>query len=91
VPVLVLRDVTERVESLDAGCARLVGTETELIVGEAAGLLDSRIRRDEMAAGGNPYGDGLAAGRAAQATAALLGLADAPSPMPATTRTSART
>lgn len=84
VPVLVLRDVTERVESLDAGCARLVGTETELIVKEAAGLLDSRVRRDAMTAGGNPYGDGLAAGRAAQATAALLGLADAPSPMPAT-------
>jgi UDP-N-acetylglucosamine 2-epimerase (non-hydrolysing) len=90
VPVLVLRDVTERVESLDAGCARLVGTDTELIVKEAAGLLDRRARRDATAAGANPYGDGLAAARAAQATAAVLGLADTPTAMPATTRTSAR-
>ncbi|HEY7271239.1 MAG TPA: UDP-N-acetylglucosamine 2-epimerase (non-hydrolyzing) [Actinoplanes sp.] len=85
VPALVLRDVTERVESLHAGCARLVGADTELIVKEAAELLDSPVRRDAMTAGGNPYGDGLAAERAAQATAALLGLAQAPEPMsPAT-------
>jgi UDP-N-acetylglucosamine 2-epimerase (non-hydrolysing) len=82
VPALVLRDVTERVESLHAGCARLVGADTDLIVKEAAELLDSRVRRDAMTAGGNPYGDGLAARRTAQATAALLGLADAPEPMP---------
>jgi UDP-N-acetylglucosamine 2-epimerase (non-hydrolysing) len=85
VPALVLRDVTERVESLHAGCARLVGSDTDLIVKEAAVLLDSPVRRDAMTAGGNPYGDGLAARRTAQATAALLGLADAPEPMsPAT-------
>jgi UDP-N-acetylglucosamine 2-epimerase (non-hydrolysing) len=85
VPALVLRDVTERVESLHAGCARLVGADTDLIVKEAAELLDSPVRRDAMTAGGNPYGDGLAALRTAQATAALLGLADAPEPMsPAT-------
>ena len=82
VPALVLRDVTERVESLHAGCARLVGADTDLIVKEAAELLDSPVRRDAMTAGGNPYGDGLAARRTAQATAALLGLADAPEPMP---------
>lgn len=82
VPALVLRDVTERVESLDAGCARLVGSDTGLIVKEASELLDSRVRRDAMTAGGNPYGDGLAARRTAQATAALLGLAEAPEPMP---------
>jgi UDP-N-acetylglucosamine 2-epimerase (non-hydrolysing) len=82
VPALVLRDVTERVESLDAGCARLVGADTALIVEEASALLDSRVRRDSMTAGGNPYGDGLAARRTAQATAALLGLAEHPEPMP---------
>jgi UDP-N-acetylglucosamine 2-epimerase (non-hydrolysing) len=82
VPALVLRDVTERVESLDAGCAKLVGSDTELIVREASALLDSRVRRDAMTAGGNPYGDGLAARRTAQATAALLGLAPAPEAMP---------
>ncbi|HEX8344037.1 MAG TPA: UDP-N-acetylglucosamine 2-epimerase (non-hydrolyzing) [Actinoplanes sp.] len=84
VPALVLRDVTERVESLHAGCARLVGSDTELIVKEASELLDVRARRDSMTAGGNPYGDGLAARRTAQATAALLGLADMPAPMPGT-------
>jgi UDP-N-acetylglucosamine 2-epimerase (non-hydrolysing) len=82
VPALVLRDVTERVESLHAGCARLVGSDTDLIVKEACELLDSRVRRDAMTAGGNPYGDGFAARRAAQATAALLGRADPPEPMP---------
>jgi UDP-N-acetylglucosamine 2-epimerase (non-hydrolysing) len=82
VPALVLRDVTERVESLDAGCAKLVGADTALIVEEASALLDSRVRRDSMTAGGNPYGDGLAARRTAQATAALLGLAEHPEPMP---------
>ncbi|WP_305787385.1 non-hydrolyzing UDP-N-acetylglucosamine 2-epimerase [Symbioplanes lichenis] len=85
VPALVLRDVTERVESLHAGCAKLVGSDPARIVTEAAELLDSRVRRDAMTAGGNPYGDGLAAARTAQATAALLGLADQPAPMPALT------
>jgi UDP-N-acetylglucosamine 2-epimerase (non-hydrolysing) len=83
VPVLVLRDVTERVELLHAGCARLVGSDTDLIVKEAAALLDDRRRRDAMTAAGNPYGDGLAGARAAQATAALLGLAELPEPLPA--------
>ena len=82
VPVLVLRDVTERVESLDAGCAKLVGSDTAAIVEEAAALLDDPERRDAMVAGANPYGDGLAAWRTAQAAAALLGLAPAPQPMP---------
>jgi UDP-N-acetylglucosamine 2-epimerase (non-hydrolysing) len=82
VPVLVLRDVTERVESVRTGCARLVGTAPDLIVKEASELLDSRVRRNAMTAGGNPYGDGLAARRAAQATAALLGMAERPEPMP---------
>ena len=82
VPALVLRDVTERVESLHAGCARLVGSDTDLIVKEASVLLDSRVRRDAMTAGGNPYGDGLSGHRRAQAVAALLGLAPAPEPMP---------
>jgi UDP-N-acetylglucosamine 2-epimerase (non-hydrolysing) len=83
VPALVLRDVTERVESLHAGCAKLVGSDTDVIVAEASALLDDRARRDAMTAAGNPYGDGLAARRAAQATAALLGLTTSPEAMPA--------
>jgi UDP-N-acetylglucosamine 2-epimerase (non-hydrolysing) len=82
VPVLVLREVTQRVEALRAGCAKLLGSDTGLIVREASALLDSRLRRDAMGAVGNPYGDGLAAARTAQATAALLGLAERPEPMP---------
>ncbi|HLL65237.1 MAG TPA: UDP-N-acetylglucosamine 2-epimerase (non-hydrolyzing) [Micromonosporaceae bacterium] len=83
VPALVLRDVTERVESLRAGCAKLVGTDAELIVKEASRLLDDRLLRDAMTAAGNPYGDGLASRRTDQAVTALLGLAEYPAPMPA--------
>jgi UDP-N-acetylglucosamine 2-epimerase (non-hydrolysing) len=83
VPALVLREVTERVESLHAGCAKLVGTDEELIVTEASRLLDDRALRDSMTAAGNPYGDGFAAVRTEQAVAALLGLAASlPQPMP---------
>lgn len=83
VPTLLLGPVPERTEALDAGCARLVGADTGRLLGAASGLLESQIRRAAMVAGGNPYGDGLAAARAAQAVAALLGLAVMPEPMPA--------
>lgn len=82
VPVLVLRDTTERIESVKAGCARLVGTDPVLIGAEAARLLDDPTQRDEMTAGGNPYGDGFAAERTEQAVAFLLGLATPPEPLP---------
>ena len=83
VPALVLREVTERVESLHAGCAKLVGTDQELIVKESSRLLDDRGLRDSMTAAGNPYGDGRASIRTEQAVAALLGLAASlPQPMP---------
>src|SRR2546421_636018 len=82
VPALVLREVTERVESVHAGCALLVGSDRDAIVAEAAALLDDPARRDAMTAAGNPYGDGLAAARTEQAVAALLGLAEVPEPMP---------
>ena len=82
VPALVLRDVTERVESLSAGCAKLVGTDEALIVKEASRLLDNPAERSAMTAVGNPYGDGRAAHRTEQAVAALLGLDSPPEPMP---------
>ncbi|GIF11300.1 non-hydrolyzing UDP-N-acetylglucosamine 2-epimerase [Actinoplanes teichomyceticus] len=82
VPALVLRDVTERAESLHAGRATLVGSDPAALLAEASALLDSPARRDAMTAGGNPYGDGRAAARTAQATAALLGLAPSPEAMP---------
>lgn len=63
VPVLVLRSVTERPEAVAAGVARVVGTNTDTIVGEATRLLDDTLCHAEMARAGNPYGDGTAASR----------------------------
>jgi UDP-N-acetylglucosamine 2-epimerase (non-hydrolysing) len=82
-PVLVPGDPGKHAEALDAGSARLVKPEPAAIAVAMAGLLASRVRRDGMAAAGNPYGDGLAAYRVAQATAALLGHGQFPDPMPA--------
>lgn len=70
VPVLVLREVTERPEAVEAGVARVVGTETEHIVEEALRLLDSAAERRGRARAVNPYGDGHAARRIVDA---LLG------------------
>jgi len=83
VPVLVLREVTERVESIEAGCARLVGTDEHAIVSNAETLLGDPRVRAAMTASGNPYGDGQAARRTEQAIAAMLGLDSPPAPMPA--------
>jgi UDP-N-acetylglucosamine 2-epimerase (non-hydrolysing) len=67
VPVLVLRQVTERPEGVSAGTVRLVGTETETIVNEARRLLDDPQAYQQMARAVNPYGDGHAARRIVQA------------------------
>lgn len=83
VPVLLSGTAAGHAESLYAGSARQVEPEPASVAAELADLLDSRVRRDAMAAGGNPYGDGLAAYRVAQATAALLGHGQFPDPMPA--------
>lgn len=74
VPVLVLREVTERTEAVDAGCARLVGSDTELIVTTATSLLGDAAARAAMTERGNPFGDGRAAERCAQALAWQAGL-----------------
>ncbi|MHA1597334.1 MAG: non-hydrolyzing UDP-N-acetylglucosamine 2-epimerase, partial [Alphaproteobacteria bacterium] len=62
-PVLVMRDVTERPEAVEAGTVRLVGTDSEAIVGEATRLLDDAAAYTAMSKAHNPYGDGKAAGR----------------------------
>ncbi len=62
-PVLVLRDVTERPEALQAGTARLVGTDPDRIVAEASRLMDDPQAHAAMARAANPYGDGHAAER----------------------------
>jgi UDP-N-acetylglucosamine 2-epimerase (non-hydrolysing) len=61
VPVLVLREVTERPEGVEAGTVRLVGTRAEDILREASRLLDDPAAYQHMAHAVNPYGDGHAA------------------------------
>jgi len=73
VPVLVTRESTERTESVDAGRARLVGTDEDTIVGAADELLTDPAARSAMNGGPNPYGDGLAGQRVVEACAWLLG------------------
>jgi len=63
VPVLVLRDVTERPEGIHAGVARLVGTAEERVFGEADSLLSDPAARAGFAQATNPYGDGHAGER----------------------------
>ncbi len=65
-PVLVLRDVTERPEAVEAGTALLVGSDTATIVREATRLLDDPSRYAQMSNLKNPYGDGLASQRIAR-------------------------
>lgn len=60
IPVLVLRDVTERPEGVSAGTVRLVGTEKPRIVGETLRLMYDNTEYDIMARSVNPYGDGKA-------------------------------
>lgn len=62
-PVLVLREVTERPEAVEAGTARLAGIRHARIVEEADRLLDDASAYDEMARAANPFGDGHAAER----------------------------
>ena len=62
-PVLVLRRTTERPEAIDAGTARLVGTESAAIVAEASRLLTDPEAYAAMAQAHNPFGDGYASGR----------------------------
>jgi UDP-N-acetylglucosamine 2-epimerase len=65
VPVLVLRDTTERPEGIEAGVGWLVGTRRERIVAETKRLLGHPAARAAMTTGTNPYGDGRAAARIA--------------------------
>jgi UDP-N-acetylglucosamine 2-epimerase (non-hydrolysing) len=60
-PVLVIRDVTERTEGIEAGTAVLVGTSKERIIFHARRLLDNPVEYDRMAKAVNPYGDGTSA------------------------------
>lgn len=62
-PVLVLREVTERPEAVEAGTVRVIGTDRERILAESSRLLDDSEEYRRMARAINPYGDGKAAER----------------------------
>ena len=64
-PVLVLRETTERPEAVEAGTARLVGTDTKTVVEAASELLSDETAYAKMARAINPFGDGKAAERIA--------------------------
>ena len=66
-PVLVLRDVTERPEAVEAGTVKLVGTDIEQIVNEANELLRNPEAYFKMSKSINPYGDGIASKRIVEA------------------------
>lgn len=67
VPVLVLRDTTERPEGIEAGTLKLAGTDEETIFGLADELLSDKEAHDKMTKASNPYGDGRASERIVEA------------------------
>jgi len=70
-PVLVMREVTERPEAVEAGTVRLVGADTAKIVQHVSELLSDEAAYASMSKAHNPYGDGMAAERITTILAAL--------------------
>ncbi|MGB1415995.1 MAG: non-hydrolyzing UDP-N-acetylglucosamine 2-epimerase [Synechococcus sp.] len=73
-PVLVLRRTTERPEAVDAGTARLIGTDPDSIAAEASRLLSDQTAYDAMSRAVNPFGDGQASQRILQLCRSHLGV-----------------
>jgi UDP-N-acetylglucosamine 2-epimerase (non-hydrolysing) len=71
-PILVLREKTERPEAVQAGTVKLVGTDEATIVRAATTLLENRDAYEAMARVHNPYGDGSASPRIAEAIHSFL-------------------
>ncbi len=67
VPVLVMRETTERPEGIDAGVVKLVGTSSQKIIQETTQLLSNPAARTAMSRRGNPYGDGTASKKIVEA------------------------
>lgn len=76
VPVLVLRDTTERPEGIKAGTLKLVGTDEEAIFRESCRLLTDRAAYEQMSRAANPYGDGRASERIVEAILHHFGVTD---------------
>ena len=75
-PVLVLRDVTERPEAVEAGTVKLVGTDVDIIVNEASKILNNENEYAKMSRAINPYGDGKASERIVDAVLKYFELSD---------------
>ncbi len=75
-PVLVMREKTERPEAVAAGAVKLVGTDAELLFNEADRLLSDRAAYAAMSRSVNPYGDGRASQRIAEALLHYFGARD---------------
>jgi len=71
-PVLVLRRTTERPEAVDAGTAKLIGTDSTSILAETARLLEDPAAYEAMARAHNPFGDGQSSGRIVEAARRFL-------------------
>jgi UDP-N-acetylglucosamine 2-epimerase (non-hydrolysing) len=85
-PVLLMREVTERPEAVEAGTVKLVGTETTRIVAEADRLLGDPAALAEMAQSSNVFGDGAAAARIVDAIERRLSDVESPQDRFAATR-----
>jgi UDP-N-acetylglucosamine 2-epimerase (non-hydrolysing) len=72
-PVLVLRETTERPEAVQAGTAKLIGTNPEQILAQAGELLRDKTAYDRMANAINPFGDGQASQRILKIVQDFLG------------------
>ena len=78
VPVVVVRNCTERPEGVDTGNIKLAGAEPEKNFQIVDSLLENPDDRAKMRNGKNPYGDGFASQRVAQAVAWKLGINERP-------------
>ncbi|WP_226670836.1 non-hydrolyzing UDP-N-acetylglucosamine 2-epimerase [Metabacillus litoralis] len=76
VPVLVLRDTTERPEGIEAGTLKLAGTDEETIYSLAYELLNNKEAYESMSKASNPYGDGNASNRIVRAILQHFGKRD---------------
>jgi UDP-N-acetylglucosamine 2-epimerase (non-hydrolysing) len=72
-PVLVMREVTERPEGVQAGVVKVVGTKSSEIRSSIESLLSDRLEYQKMTSAGNPYGDGHAAEKIAAIIRAVFG------------------
>ncbi|MFC1517329.1 non-hydrolyzing UDP-N-acetylglucosamine 2-epimerase [Candidatus Margulisiibacteriota bacterium] len=76
VPVLVLREKTERPEAIESGAVKLIGTNSKRIISETQKLLDNQKYYKQMAEAISPYGDGKAAQRIVQALKYYFGFSN---------------